>query len=124
MECLRNPVENCRRPVAVRCPQSAANASGPGENHPGVQYVAQQVTQGLPADAQSFTLLQTLRAIEKQGTLPALESLFATDCVTLSFQEGIRKPTKALYQNNLVRFQEMGIAPQEILHIGTRIINN
>ena len=79
------------------------------------------VTQGLLADTQSFTLLQMLRAIGKQGTLPALESLFATDCVTLSFQEGVRKPSKSLYQKSLMRFQEFGIAPREILHISTRL---
>ena len=45
------------------------------------------VKQGLLAYAQSFTFLQMLRAIGKQSTLPALESLFPTECVTLSIQE-------------------------------------
>ena len=79
------------------------------------------LTQGLLADAQSFTLLQTLRALRKQGTLPALDSLFSANCVTLSFQEGVRKPSKSLYRKSLMRFQELGIAPQEILHVGTRL---
>ena len=80
-----------------------------------------QVKQGLLADAQSFTFLQMLRAIGKQGILPALGGLFVANCVMLSFQEGVRKPSKSLYRKSLMRFQELGIAPQEILHIGTRL---
>jgi FMN phosphatase YigB (HAD superfamily) len=79
------------------------------------------VKQGLLADAQPFTFPQMLRAIGKQSTLPALESLFSMDHVTLSFQEKVRKPSISLYRKCLMRFQELGIAPQEILHISTRL---
>ncbi len=79
------------------------------------------VRQGLLADAQSFTFLQMLRAIGKQGTLPALDSLFTANCVTFSFQEGVRKPSKSLYRKSVMRFQELGIDPKEILHISARL---
>jgi len=80
-----------------------------------------RIKQGLLADAQSFTFMQMLRALKKQGTLPAPDELFDLTCVTLSFREGIRKPSKSLYRKSLEKFQKWGMAPHEILHIGTRL---
>lgn len=73
------------------------------------------------ADAQSFTLVQTLRAFSAQGTLPALGKLFEPSVSVLSYQEEIRKPSPSLYERSVERFAEHGIEPAEVLYIGSRL---
>jgi len=80
-----------------------------------------RLRQGLLADAQPFTLIQMLRAFRGQGTLPPLADLFAPDWSALSFREGIRKPSRSLYDRCLERLGELGIAPREVLHVGCRL---
>ena len=77
--------------------------------------------QSLLADGQAFTLAQLLRALQGQATLPPPGDVFAFDCLTLSFQEGVRKPSKTIYRNCLARFEQAGISPGEILHVGSRL---
>ena len=79
------------------------------------------MTQTLLSNGQAFTLVQLLRALERGGTLPPAGELLAFDCLTLSFQEGVRAPSKSLYRACLERFAERGIAPEEILHVGARL---
>ena len=89
---------------------------------PALRAVVQSgVHQGLLADAQSFTMMQLLRALKRQGTLPSLADLFSVDCMTLSFQEGVRKPSVSLYRDCVERFKELGIAAERVLHIGSRV---
>lgn len=89
---------------------------------PALQAVAESpVKQGLLADAQAFSLVQMLRAFRQQGTLPPLGRLFDFDCVTLSFQEGIRTPSPSLYRTCCERFAEHDLQPEEILHVSTRL---
>jgi FMN phosphatase YigB (HAD superfamily) len=76
---------------------------------------------GLLADGQRFTGLQMLRAFRRQGTLRTLDEFFDPALETLSFQEGIRKPSKLLFRRALDRFRSIGIAPGEVLHVGTRL---
>lgn len=77
--------------------------------------------QGLLSCAQPFSIVQLLQGLAAQGTLPPLPELFSTDCLTLTFREGIRKPSPELYQRALQRFSQQGIEPHEVLHIGTNI---
>jgi FMN phosphatase YigB (HAD superfamily) len=77
--------------------------------------------QAILADAQPFTLAQTLRALRKQGSLPAAANLFAAECSVLSFQEGIRKPSASLYAACVNRFAQHGVEPHEILHVSSRL---
>ncbi|GAG14472.1 unnamed protein product, partial [marine sediment metagenome] len=79
------------------------------------------LTQGLLAEAQSFTIVQMLRALRAQGTLPPLGSLFALDTLTLSFQEGVGKPSPSLYRSSLEQFRSHGISPSEVLYVGNRL---
>ena len=62
-----------------------------------------------------------LRAIRGQGTLAAPGSVFAGDCFTLSFREGVRKPSRSLYRECLVRLGLNGISPGETLHVSSRL---
>jgi FMN phosphatase YigB (HAD superfamily) len=76
---------------------------------------------GLIANAQRFTLVQMLRAFQRQGTLPSLDDVLDPALVTLSWREGVRKPSKSLYQKALERFRRMGVAPHQVLYVGTRL---
>ena len=76
---------------------------------------------GLVADAQRFTPIQMLRAFRRQGTLGSLDELFDQALVTFSYRERIRKPSKSLYSRALERFRRMGVAPHQVLYVGTRL---
>lgn len=85
-----------------------------------------QLSQGgkklaLFADAQPFTLVQVLRGLSSQGTLPPLSDLFTQECFCFSYREEVRKPSASLYEKLLGRFEQQGISPDEILHVGSRI---
>ncbi|MEX0704556.1 MAG: HAD family hydrolase [Planctomycetales bacterium] len=77
--------------------------------------------QGLLANAQAFTLAQLLRAFRQAGTLATLGDLFHPGFLTLSYQEGLRKPSRTLYRHALERFERRGIPPERILHVGCRL---
>lgn len=82
------------------------------------------VIQGALADAQWFTLAQLLQALRSQGTLPPLWDLFDSECMTLSCEEGIRKPSPTLYKTCLERFAGRGVRPEQILHVGSRLADD
>ena len=73
------------------------------------------------ADGQCFTLAQLTRALRAQGSLPYLEALMPDSLNTLSYEWGVRKPSASLYAQAILRFKEIGLEPNQILHVGTRI---
>lgn len=77
--------------------------------------------QGVLADGQCFTMVQLLRGLLAQGTLPPGTRLFHPELVTLSYQEGVRKPSKSLYLKAAERFESMGISPGEVLYVSARL---
>ncbi len=79
------------------------------------------LSQGLLADAQPFTLPQLLRCLKAQGTLPPLGDVFLPNFMVLSYQHSVRKPSKSLFQALLTPCREMGIEPNEILYISSRL---
>lgn len=80
--------------------------------------------QGILADGQSFTLLQLLRGLRGQGKLLPLKSMFSPHLVTLSHQEGMRKPSRSLFELSVARYGQAGIQPDEILHVGSRMADD
>jgi FMN phosphatase YigB (HAD superfamily) len=72
------------------------------------------------ADAQCFTLVQLTRVLRSQGSVLDMDMLLPASLNTLSYEWGIRKPSISLYAQTILRFKEIGIEPDEILHIGTR----
>lgn len=89
---------------------------------PALQSVSQAgIVQGVLADAQWFTLAQMLQALGEQGKLPPLWDLFDSECMTMSCEEGVRKPSKTLYETCLKRLARKGIGPASVLHVGTRL---
>lgn len=82
---------------------------------------ASGLSQSLLGNGQSFTVIQLLRALRAQGAPSAPGDLFSLDCLTLSFQEGVRTPSKSLYRSYLRRLSAQGIDPAEALHVGCRL---
>jgi FMN phosphatase YigB (HAD superfamily) len=76
---------------------------------------------GVVADGQRFTPIQMLRAFRRQGTLRSLDELFDPALITISYREGIRKPSKSLYLRALDRFRRTGVAAHQVLYVGTRL---
>lgn len=79
------------------------------------------IMQGLLSDAQPFTLMQMLRALDPEGKLRQLGSLLLPGCNVLSFEERVRQPSFSLYEKSLRRFQDLGVESRQILHVGSRI---
>ncbi|MDA1017932.1 MAG: HAD hydrolase-like protein [Planctomycetota bacterium] len=79
------------------------------------------IDQALLSDAQAFTLDQTLRALQATTKLPPVGDLLTLNCCALSFQEGIRKPSRSLFVSCVERFQRRGVSPNEILHVGSKM---
>lgn len=73
------------------------------------------------ANAQRFTLVQLTRALRAQGPVPDIRLFFPDTLNTLSHEWGIRKPSVSLYAQSIFRFTKLGIEPDQILHIGTRM---
>ena len=87
-----------------------------------LRFVARQgISQGLIADAQPFTMLQLVRSLTAQGRVPRIDRLFDPRFVVLSCTEGVRKPSRSLYQAAADRLAEAGISPEEVLHVGSRL---
>jgi FMN phosphatase YigB (HAD superfamily) len=77
--------------------------------------------QTLLGDGQCFTLVQLHRALQKQGKVASLGELLTPGCMVLSYQTGTCQPSKLLFEAALQRFDEQGVSPGEILHVGSRL---
>jgi len=82
---------------------------------------ANEMQQGFLADGQSFTLVQTLRALAIQGPLPPLYELFRPQTLILSHNVGVKKPSRSLFTVAVDQLRSLGIQAQEILHISCRL---
>ena len=76
--------------------------------------------QGFLSDGPSFTLVQTLRALSMQGTLPPLYELFRPQTLILSSGIGLKKPSRSLFRYAVDQLRSVGVQSQEILHISCR----
>ena len=79
------------------------------------------VLQGFLADGQVFTLMQLLRALKQQSTLPPINELVSLQSVLFSWELGIRKPSRSLFELSVERLKSTGVQPDEILHISCRL---
>jgi FMN phosphatase YigB (HAD superfamily) len=79
------------------------------------------IAQGLVTDAQCFTMVQLQRGLVQQdATLRADQVLDASLCV-LSHEQKARKPSERLFRHLLEALEQRGIAPSQVLHVGSRI---
>jgi FMN phosphatase YigB (HAD superfamily) len=79
------------------------------------------VLQGFLTDGQSFTLVQTLRAMALQGILPPLYKLFKPQTLILSTDLGLRKPSRSLFSHAVTQLRSAGIPAKEVLHVSCRL---
>lgn len=79
------------------------------------------ILQGLLSDGQCFTLVQLLRALSRQATLPPLHELFRPETLVLSTHLGIRKPSKTLFEHAIIQARALGVPASRILHVSCRL---
>ena len=77
--------------------------------------------QGLLADGQCFTHVQLQRGLAAQDADVELDELLDTDLCVLSYEVRGRKPSERLFRQAVDALSEKGIAPTEVLHVGSRI---
>lgn len=86
-----------------------------------LHHVAQAgLAQGLCADGQCFTTVQLQRGLEAQASV-ALDELVPEDLRALSFEVRGKKPSERLLRHSLEQLSRRGIAPGQVLHVGSRI---
>ena len=81
------------------------------------------VKQGLLGDSQCFTLVQLQRALSARRG-PTVDEVFPTPLRALSHEVGGRKPSERLFKAFLAAARGQGFEPGQILHIGSRIIQD
>jgi FMN phosphatase YigB (HAD superfamily) len=77
--------------------------------------------QGIIADGQVFTVAQLVHALRVQGNVSSSNGFFQPELNTLSYVEGIRKPSKALFLRAMDRFNKAGLDPSQVLYISSRV---
>lgn len=78
--------------------------------------------QGIIADAQCFSLVQLERGLAQQRGGVRADLLFTRSLRAMSWEVGGRKPSERLFKHCLIPLQSMGIAPAQVLHVGSRIV--
>lgn len=82
---------------------------------------ANGIRQGILADGQSFTMVQVVNELAKQGALPPTAEVFSPNTTVFSHQLGVRKPSRSLFDYALLQLSQVGISPDEILHVSCRL---
>jgi FMN phosphatase YigB (HAD superfamily) len=77
--------------------------------------------QGLLADAQCFTLTQLVRDLQQQDSSATIARLFRPELVTLSYVEGVRKPSMSLFAGAYRGLKTLGLAPEDVLYVSSRV---
>jgi hypothetical protein len=77
--------------------------------------------QGLLGQGQCFTLIQLQRCLTSQDPDVKLDELLDPELCTLSHEVRARQPSERLFRRALTSLADKGIAPDQVLHIGSRI---
>ena len=80
-----------------------------------------KLKQGLIADTQCFTLVQLQRGLTKQSCPETVDVLFDRSARALSHEVGGRTPSERLFKHCLTQLSAQGIAPAQVLHVGSRL---
>jgi hypothetical protein len=78
------------------------------------------LTTGVLADTQCFTLVQLQRGLSRQSGTANVEELVDPDLRACSHEVRARKPSERLFRHLLPVLAERDIAPEHVLHIGSR----
>jgi hypothetical protein len=76
--------------------------------------------QGFCADGQCFTPVQVQRGLARQGG-GNLDELVPEAFRALSYEVRGRKPSERLFKHSLQQLSARGIAPEQVLHVGSRL---
>ena len=79
------------------------------------------LVQGLLADGQCFTLVQLQRSLSRQDESAKVDELLDPDLCVLSCDVRGKKPSERLFKQALTALNQRGIAPGQVLHVGTRM---
>jgi len=79
------------------------------------------LVQGLLADGQCFTCVQLQRGLAAQDPDARLDELVPEELRFLSCDVRARKPSERLFRHALQALADRGIAPREVLHVGSRL---
>src|SRR5262245_10021575 len=82
------------------------------------------VAQGLLADGQCFTIVQLQRSLARQDAAARLGDLLDPELRALSHEVKARKPSDRLFRHLLERLEQRGIAPAEVLHVGSHVAHD
>ena len=82
------------------------------------------LAQGLIADGQCFTTVQLKRGLVQQDPAANLDEFLTPDLVVLSHEVRLRKPSEKLFRQTLSALGQRGIRPDQVLHIGSRIVQD
>jgi FMN phosphatase YigB (HAD superfamily) len=77
--------------------------------------------QGLLADGQCFTPLQVQRGLKAQVAEVQLADVLDEERVTLSYEVRGKKPSERLFRAALESLVAEGLAPNQVLHVGSRV---
>jgi FMN phosphatase YigB (HAD superfamily) len=77
--------------------------------------------QGLLADGQCFTRVQLLRGLAAQDSAFVLDKVLDKDLMVLSYEIRGRKPSERLFRHALNALNQQGLAPHQVLHVGSSI---
>jgi FMN phosphatase YigB (HAD superfamily) len=80
--------------------------------------------QGVLADGQCFTLVQLQRGLSTQDPDVEWNRLLTEGLVTLSSEVRGRKPSERLFKKAVHALAEQGLEPREVLHVGSRIVQD
>jgi FMN phosphatase YigB (HAD superfamily) len=87
-----------------------------------LRYVAEAgLSQGLLADGQCFTLVQLQRSIAAEDPEARLENLLTDGLTVLSHEARGKKPSDRLFRQAVNALSERGLAPNQVLHVGSRL---
>ncbi len=79
---------------------------------------------GLVADAQCFTPVQLLRAMNKQAKIGRLSEIIDSELMALSCDVAGKKPSQRLFRALLGPLAERDIATNQVLHVGSSVAND
>jgi FMN phosphatase YigB (HAD superfamily) len=82
---------------------------------------ARGLQQGLLADGQCFTEVQLQRGLAAQDPEADLGTLLTDGLSVLSYEVRGRKPSERLFRHALSALGAKGLAPEEVLHVGSRL---
>ncbi len=80
--------------------------------------------QGLLADGQCFTRVQLQRGLAAQDKDIDLDKWLDKDLIVLSYETRGRKPSERLFRHAVNALNQQGIAPNQVLHVASRIQND